>query len=155
MLTLVAAIALAIVSLRYASLLWQGLIGILATLVIMVLLMAAIFDRGPRQAFAIGFCIVALGYGLLLLEFGGYSGQESIFDSQWPTTLVLVEARQLFDHTVYVDAVTGAPVPADAKVEMAADGSNRVQGRPISLVEQPTPERFVTTGQFWCAMLFG
>ena len=66
---LVTFIALAIVSLKYASPIWEATVLGLALIVFFVALIVALVDRGPRQAFAIGMAAVMFGYaGLKFAE---------------------------------------------------------------------------------------
>jgi hypothetical protein len=62
---LVAVVALAIVSLKYASTFWEATIYGVALAVFFIAAIVALVDRGPRQAFAIGLTVILLGYAIL------------------------------------------------------------------------------------------
>ena len=66
MFVLVAATALAIVSLIYAAPIWQTIIGFVAILSAMVALIVGLVDHGRRRAFAVGFSVAMLGYLLIV-----------------------------------------------------------------------------------------
>ena len=68
MFLLVAAVALAIVSLNYATVLWQAIIGLMVMLLAMVALITSLVDRGARRAFWIGFAVAMLGYLLIVIN---------------------------------------------------------------------------------------
>jgi hypothetical protein len=84
---LVALVALAIPSLKYASELWLALVAAVSIISLFVALIVAVVDRGLRQAFAIGFALIMAGYGLIVI-----SSPTREFD-QWegrlPTTQLL------------------------------------------------------------------
>jgi hypothetical protein len=65
---LIAAVALAIVSLISASALWQIIIGVAVVLLAMFALIIGLVDRGPRRVFPIGFAVGVLGYLLIVIN---------------------------------------------------------------------------------------
>lgn len=97
MLVLVAMIALAIASLKYADSMWLGIIAGVTMAVLFGALIVAGVDRGRRQAFAIGLALTIIAYGAVLLT--GYSvpaasgNSKNVEFDQWegrlPTTRLL------------------------------------------------------------------
>jgi len=171
MLVLVAAIAVAIVSMWYASSLWQAVVGLIVLAVTIMAVISAIFDLGPRQVFAIGMVVVMLGYSLLILNGKKYpTGAPQMpgpsangeFDSraQVPTSQLLHWLRNKLDRSGYVDSVTGKTLAADdPEIPTIAPGSNgelqTSSGRQVYAVQLPPMEDFMFTGDFWWALLFG
>jgi len=152
MLVLVAAVALAIVSLTYASDWWQ--IGVV-TLVLLTFAAAAIValvDRGGRQAFALGMVVIMTIYAGLIAyaslqtarEFNPeFRGQGSL-----PTSRLLASVYERFVDRTYVDVRTG-------KRLMNFDPTNsppiiRIQAR---RVETPPERQFMQIGHAWFALL--
>src|SRR6185436_5069376 len=80
LLILVTAVALAIVSLKYATPTWRIIIGLTTLLTFVAVGVVGIFDRGPRQAFAVAMALVMLFYGLLLVP--GLGLQQQLPTSQ-------------------------------------------------------------------------
>lgn len=103
MLVLVALVALAIPSLQYASEAWLALVVGITIVAFLVALNVAVVDRGPRQAFAIGFVLTMAAYGLILMSF-----QTREFD-QWkgrlPTTRLLRYVHAAVDRSEWTPAV--------------------------------------------------
>jgi peptidoglycan hydrolase-like protein with peptidoglycan-binding domain len=97
----VALVALAIVSLRYANYgtVWPAVVTGVMMIALFVALIVAAVDRGPRQAFAIGFALTVVAYGLMLLP-----GRTSQFDQSegWlPTTRLLWYVHRAVDRGRY------------------------------------------------------
>ena len=171
MLLLVAAIALVIVSLWYASPLWQSVVGLIALAVTIMAVISGIFDRGPRQVFAIGMVVVMLGYLLLVLSGTKYPtgmpqapgpAQNGEFDSRGrlPTSQLLDWLRNKVDRSGYVDATTGKMLPADdpeiATISPGPSGQLQTSsGRQVYPADLPPTENFMFTGHFWWALLLG
>src|SRR5688572_10366264 len=117
LLILVAFIALAIVSLKYATNLWQALVGLVTMIATFAAILVGAFDRGPRQVFAIGFAVVLLAYSVLVA-----SGRKmddlhvqnvEMFASigRLPTTILLSYAHKFVARKVVLNA-EGEPMPA-------------------------------------------
>jgi len=66
LLVTVSLVALAIPSLQHASSTWLAIVAGVTMVAFFVALIGAVVDRGPRQAFAIGFALTMLAYGLIL-----------------------------------------------------------------------------------------
>ncbi len=161
LLLLTAAVALAIVSLRYASDFWQGLIGVFAILALIAAILTGIFDRGPRQVFAIGFAGAMATYGLLVAC--GHQEKSPIphniefriGEGKYPTTALLRCGYQLIAYYVQVDS-SGRPV-SDAEAQRMWAAWNTAGGPPpgLSSVAHPDQAFFTTVGHFWWGLLFG
>jgi hypothetical protein len=104
LLIFVAVVALAVASLKYASPLWQAIIGLVTLMAFFAAGILAIFERGPRQAFGIAMALVMLCYGLLLVERPGLA-------SQVPTNLLLIYAHNMINEVAWVNLHTGNIVP--------------------------------------------
>jgi hypothetical protein len=138
LLTFVTAIAFAIASLRSATPWWQGVVGLVLLLSFFAAVLAAIFERGPQQAFAIGFAVVVLGYALMIVNGRtsmGVRGNTLIYEElegagYLPTTVVLGGLYDLLHR----------------------EGGSRV-GRPLA--GSPSQSDFARTGHAWWALLLG
>lgn len=166
LLILVAAIARAIVSLRYASSMWQATIGILCLLASFAALIVVIFDHGPRRVFAAGFVICALGYAALVLN--GHKAKNGsliipvdLVAANWdyalPTTVLLRDLHRRVSHTIWVDEQTGKEVSAEegAKFQAAASAGNIVGMRSLAPTTRPSGDDLVVIGHCWLILLFG
>ena len=136
MLVLVTLVALAIVSLTYASNFFRGAIGLMALLVYVGSIVAAFMDHGRRQAFAIGMALVMTIYGLLLVH-AGY-GQDQNYElvpyaGYLPTSTLLYG---LFDGIVVRTSTVGS------------DGGT-------AYVDTPDGHTFLVVGHCWWALVFG
>jgi hypothetical protein len=138
----VALVAVAIVSLRYASPLWQGVIGMATMLAFFAAVLAGIFDRGPRQVFAIALALVMLAYGLAASQ------------GRPPTTLILRALHGAMAEYHGRDANTGQVIPdfdlAKWQADLAATGTTS-----IVVIPSPPEEEFMPIGHYWFALLFG
>jgi len=147
---LVAALAFAIVSLKYASPLWQGLVDLSAMLAAVVAISAALFDRGARRAFAIGFVITMFCYALLF-KFAG---------SDIPTTVFLSSLYSAMDSSVWVDEITGQEAPGfdESKLVYPSVGGSisnpTFRGRAMTFRNRISGEHFMVIGHYWWALVF-
>jgi len=150
----VACAAVALVSLKFASDIWlAAVIGVAMALLFAALVLMAV-DRGPRQAFAIGFVLVVLGYYAVLF-YPPYATstrratREFALDGLLPTTRVLQYVHTAVVHNRYFDANTGQEVPnydpSNAAFANMSVGAN----------ELPPREYFLPIGHAWWALLFG
>jgi len=136
-LILVAAIAMTIVSLKYASPWWQSVVTLIGLLTFFAAMIVGIFDRGPRQTFAIGMVLVMFGYGVLIMNgrrsfsaTGGTASYEELHGNGYlPTTDILHELYRL---------IFG---PEEARLGRAQNA--------------PSESTFVQTGYAWWALLLG
>jgi hypothetical protein len=131
------AIAFAIASLRYPTPWWQSVIGLILLFAFFAALIAAIFERGPQQAFALGFAIVVLSYALMIVNGRkAYSPQGNMLTydelhgvGYLPTTVMLGE---LYDMLYRGGKRNASP----------AAGS-------------PSQSNFARTGHAWWGLLLG
>jgi hypothetical protein len=168
MLGLVAVVALAIVSLRQASSTLLVVVEFAAIIVLATAALAVIFDRGPRRAFAGGFLLIAIAYGVLVLS--GHKGQNgnTLYNAElgnwigWedggphlPTSKVLQYAYQLVDHSKYFDPMTEKQIPNVSAKDVVTDGTGQtINGQSFYVEESPSTVTFFTIGQYWWGLLF-
>jgi hypothetical protein len=151
MLVFVAAIALAIVSLRSASPLWQGLVGLMAMLAIGMAVITGIFDSGLRRAFAIGAAILMIPYAILCAVNHFAPPNWEIF----PTSLLLQEIHPVLGHGGYVYETNSEDIPAEAQVTSNPDGTLSFNGQTVIYVVRPYYKFFNAIGHWWFLLLFG
>jgi hypothetical protein len=164
MLVFVAAIALAIASLKYANDVWLAVVATVLMPALFISLIVAVVDRGPRQAFAIGFAIIIVAYGTTLLTgtsgFGGDLNSKNVEFDQWagrlPTTRLLRYVHAAVQTSGYFDNVTGKELPNYDP----ANPPNRFRGvggfaPGVSYRESPPRGKFMPIGHMWWALLLG
>ena len=166
LLTLVASIALSIVLLKYASSMWQAVVGMLYLIASFGAVIIAIFDHGARRAFAIGFLVAALGYGALVAN--GHKAVNGtlvipvdLVSSNWdyalPTTLFFRDLYRRTCRTTWFEDTTGKEMSAEQVANyQAAESTGNLSGVPnMSPRTLPSGNDFVITGHFWLGLLFG
>jgi hypothetical protein len=157
LLSLVACCALALVSLKYASETWVAAVAALAMLAFFVAIVTALVDRGPRQAFAIGFAVIVVTYGWIVLHtplsYSGPNAPPTLEFDQWsgrlPTTRLLRYVHQAVDRSQWIDRngnVIANYNPASHDPSAPGAGSIR---------EIPPREQFMPIGHMWWGLLFG
>src|SRR4051794_18844146 len=135
---LVAATALAIVSLIYASAMWHTIIGVAVVLSAVIALIMGLVDRGPRRAFPIGFSVASLGYLLVIINAptftrGPFSppantninSELSAYDGSLPTSMLLGYLYAGIKRTRYFDMKTGEQIPASESEDLMQIGEDR------------------------------
>ena len=156
LLILVALVALAIVSLRFASNEWQIVtLGIAAGLLCGAIILA-LTSHARRRAFATGFAIAMLLYGLTVLgsmsAAGGLANKTELNPDtgRLPTTWLL---RPIFHRIAtigWVDLRTGDGVPFSTPViESDPNAAHFTMG------ELPSREVFMTIGHLWWSIFAG
>ena len=158
---LVAAVALAVVSLKYASDVWQGFIGLAAMLALLYVIAVSIFDRGPGQAFAIGFAVAVIAYGLVVANGERFPNSKQnvelmVSEGRLPTSVLLRSAYQLVTRLVYVDAINGQTMNEEDAQRLLTAASQ--PGSPTPSIRQefrPPEEFFMQIGHYWWALLLG
>jgi hypothetical protein len=163
LLAFVTCVALVIVSLKYASPVWQAVVGFALIVAIGAAVISSIFDRGPRQAFALGFCLATFGYGILLLSTPKttdiYSIKRSVefsqVQGQLPTTLLLYRIYRSVQGGVYVEHETGKAHPSTTPLITDSAGNQTIGGKPVGFMPIPDSEDFMHVGHYWWALLFG
>ncbi len=137
MFLLVAAVALAIVSLIYASPLWLLIIGIAVVLSAMIALITGMVDRGPRRAFPIGFSVAVLGYLLVVIHAPAFTrgpfsppasnninSELDVYDGSLPTSMLLGYLYAGIKRTKYFDPKTGEQIPASERENIVEIGKD-------------------------------
>jgi hypothetical protein len=148
LLMLVAIVALAVVSLKYASVTWQGIVLSLTLLAFVAAAIAAFVDRGSRQAFALGMAVTMIIYAALV--------PTATLGSQLPTSHVLNMIRGGVLKRVYVDRQTGEALPNydPNNVAILPGGNTSPFVRPRQ-VTMPPSAQFKIIGHSWWALLLG
>jgi hypothetical protein len=168
MFVLVAAVSLAIVSLIFASLPWQAIIGLMAMLSAIVAIIVGLVDRGPRRAFAIGFAVAMLGYLLVFLNSQKFTLARTdanveldAYQGRLPTSLLLQYFYAGSNRGGYFVVPTGERIPESESATLSPIPGNawgQLQtstGRPVYYEERPPRENFMAIGHFWWGLLFG
>jgi len=165
MLVLVALVALAIVSLVYASPFLQAAVSLIAMLAGLAAVIRGFIDRGLRQAFAIGFAVAMLGYLFVVLN-----GQKSVQglsknvemdmdEGRLPTSLVLRYIYTGINTSGNYDFVTGELIPDSEMGNIKPTGPygamQTATGHAVRWEERPPSTNFMPTGHLWWSLLFG
>jgi hypothetical protein len=161
LLVLTGLVAIAIVSLLYASLWWRLGAVSLVSITFTVAAIEAFVDRGPRQAFAIGMLVTLAIYGGLIAYGRSDTNQRSELTlyGQLPTSRLLRFVHEGIATRRYVNAQTGEELPNyDPAADRAAQGGRRFSG-PGQIIAQrvdtPPPDEFMKIGHAWWALFFG
>jgi hypothetical protein len=163
LLVLVTLVAVAIVSLVYASETWQAFVGAIAMIVFFVAVVMAVVDRGERQAFAIGVALVMSSYGVIVLNGpvsmvpNGRSQNLELdpWSGRLPTTMLLRYVHMAVNHSYWVDS-SGKELPdydPSQNKGTGLGGGNRFGGPMYR--EVPPREMFMPIGHMWWAILLG
>jgi hypothetical protein len=145
MLVLVALVALAIVSLRCASALWQGMILCLTLVTFFGMAIVALVGRRQRQAFAIGMAVVMGGYAFL------QSREPTLTATNvgLPSTYLLVCLQRAIGEVHYFDAQTTQEVVGYNSATAPPNGP-RVYPNTVPMLKYVLP-----IGHCWWALLLG
>lgn len=153
LLVLCALSAVAIVSLLYANERWQGAIVMGTVIVTLVAGIVAVVDRGARQAFAIGFAMSVVLYGVVLANTpranDGPSLELNPYTGTLPTSRLLLPLFENVAVTRWIDFRTGQEI-LDYDPQ-AAGQSNQF----ASLDQRPEQAVFMRIGHCWWALLLG
>lgn len=183
MFVLVAVVAVAIVSLLFASPVWQAIIGVAVTLSAIVAVIVSLVDRGPRRAFAIGFAVAMFGYLLVVHNAKNFNVERfplgssapnpelSVYNGRLPTSVTLQYLYAGISRTTNFDANTGERIPESesGNLHVIGEGFGGMGGGAFGLGPNPAPpglraayveiypprENFMVQGHFWWALLFG
>lgn len=163
MLVLVTLAALAIVSLKYASDLWLAVIAALTMILCFVALIIAAIDRGGRQAFAIGFSLVAIGYWGIIIN-GARTGPDNgrialnFSSGRLPTTVLLGRLYSAVREAHWFDPNTHEEVfgyrPDETRSLLPGRGGPPFAPAPY-LSNVPKQQDFMPIGHCWWAILLG
>jgi hypothetical protein len=150
LMVLVAVITFAIVSLKYASLFWQGFIGLIAMLAVCAAGIAAIFERGPRQVFAMGFVLVVSVYALFIV---------AGLKHQLPTSLLLERLYPVVSETGWFNTATNQRETEASAARLMASNPPSIGPLGIAIPSPVQAETFpiriyyYATGHYWWALL--
>jgi hypothetical protein len=163
-LVLMTAVALAVASLKYASEAWLAIVLAVTMLAFFVALIVAVVDRGPRQAFTIGFALTMAGYWLVVLSgtkvvpnTGSMNIEFDHIEGRLPTTRLLRYVHSAIGRGRYFNPFTGQELP---NYDPATDPNRNVGGggfaTPATMVsyqEIPPREIFMPIGHCWWGLL--
>jgi hypothetical protein len=153
LLVLVALLALAIVSLRYASAWWEAIMLCVTSVVFIAMVLVALVGRGPGQAFAIGMAVVMAGYAIVKFH-------EPAND---PPHLGLVTNHLLVNLQAAIHSAIGDVRYVDERGReiagfdpaKAGAGSRVVGGPGVYVRRNPSMTFFLPIGHCWWALLLG
>ncbi len=154
LLVVIAFASMAFASLKFANDFWFASIAAVTMIVLFGSLILATIDRGPRQAFAIGFALTMVAYGLMLMTgerttgSGGTVYSQNIEFDQWqghlPTTRLLRYVHMAVDRSEWLDP-NGKVIP-NYDPQTWANGKFR---------EIPPREILMPIGHCWWALILG
>ena len=157
-LIVVALIALAIVSLQFASPGWQTAVSGVTFVVFWAAAIAAIVDRGPRQVFAIGIVVSMAIYGLVLFALPREGAPNWQYHTEFnpdtgrlPTTRLLAPIYHAIVEVSWYNMTTGRKVagPGPLAVGDTPPAAN------VTLSESPDRNTFMAIGHLWWAIVLG
>jgi hypothetical protein len=162
MFALVAASALAMVSLVYASPRWQAFVMLMAMVAAMIAIIGSLVDRGPSRAFAIGFAVGMLGYMLIVMNAQKFTNKQGgeMSGGSLPTSRLLESFYAGIDRSGYLDAKTNERVPATETTTLTGSSPyggalQTSTGRQVYYQSDPQYDSFMPIGHLWWAFLFG
>ncbi len=169
----VAVRAVALVSLIYASDMWLTITLSVASLTLLVVAIVSAVDRGPRQAFALGFVATMLTYGLFLFIEPQVAdqGEFDLWSGHLPTTKLLRYAHLVVQDVHCYDSSTGKELvgfdPANPSIPISdgfssggsfgggfGNGGAPAKPRAMQFVS-PAQDAFARIGHLWWALLLG
>ena len=149
LLFLIALVALAIVSLCYASAWWEAVILGIALLIFFANAIVALVDRGPRQAFAIGMVVVMAGYTCVKWVDPGVKFRHLGL----PTNAVLIQLQAAVARIAYFDSQSGRQLVGFV---LPGNSGGPPPNAPAFYQDTlPLLEHILTVGHTWFALLFG
>ncbi|MEO8498921.1 MAG: hypothetical protein ABI614_27985, partial [Planctomycetota bacterium] len=128
----------------------------LATVVTMCLAIVAFVGRYTTQAFAIGFLIPVIAYGIAILAVG--KSELDPYEGRLPTSKLLLPVFRVMTKQTWTNVLTAEVVP---DYDPATDpnrggaGGGGFGGSPMALSEFPDRPTFMSLGHILIAMIFG
>ena len=128
----------------------------LAIVVTMCLAIIAFVGRNTTQAFAIGFLIPVIAYGVAILAVG--KSELDPYEGKLPTSKLLLPAFRVMAKQTWTNVLTGEVVP---DYDPATDpnrvgaGGGGFAGSPMGLLESPDRPTFMSLGHILIATMFG
>ncbi|HEX2475889.1 MAG TPA: hypothetical protein VHK01_14150 [Lacipirellulaceae bacterium] len=153
LLLLMAMVALAIASMKYASTAWRTCVYTITMAIYMWAAVVAVIDRGPRQAFAIGMVLVMVIYGVLFISAPRRSEgnmELDLRDGRLPTSRTVKHLFPPTDTIEWRDARTGQILPNYDPANPPAGIQAFRQTR-----RTPDPSTLMAIAHCWWAMLLG
>ncbi len=153
---LVAFVAVACAALKFAGSVWWAVLSAFAGLVFLAAAVTALLERGPRQAFAIGFIVCAgVYYGLVASASGQGPNNNSNpeldpYSGRMPTTTLLKPLLEAVVVNKWVDA-TGKEIP---NFNPSAGGGFGA-GPGAIVILMPTRQDFMRIGHCLWTLLLG
>jgi len=150
---LIALAALAVVSLQFASALWETIVAAIIIVSFVMAAIVALVDRQARQAFAIGFAVSMVVYGVVLslgsLSSSAANPEFNPDTGKLPTTRLLRPVFAAVAESRWIDFRTGQEVPG-------YDPQNPGPGMQfVSLDERPERTAFMRIAHGWWALVLG
>ena len=152
LLILVACIALALASLRLANSVWNTVIGGMLMAGLGVSMLYSIFERGEKQAFAIGFFSIALlylctiiGHGFLVSYIQSAERTTTFDDTGIKSLPTSVALELIYDNVVHRDY-------DEEEIEFTTEHGPQ-KFRPY--IDLPRKDYFLSVGHRLFSMLFG
>ncbi len=165
LLILVAFIALGCAALKYANDVWCTVLAASVLLLVMAAAIAALVDRGRRQAMAIGFTVCAAIYGVAFwsapLNNGLQSRELDPYTGRLPTTGLLKPLYESMVRRTWYDFHTGQELPNfDPQKPQTTPGAgggpyfaSNIGSPNIGSQEFPDRGQFMTVGHWLWVML--
>jgi hypothetical protein len=162
LLIFVTVVGLALVSLKYASFIWQVIVGSLAMIIAIAATVAAIVDRGNRQAFAVGVAVTMLAYAIavkdqdIAIAINRSRGtiQEDPRVELLPTTSLANYLYQVVADEAWVDSATSKIISRYSATNSAPPTSGFTPGAEPLYRILPDRVAFIFICHCWFALLF-
>jgi hypothetical protein len=154
-LLLIAMIALAIVSMKYASTAWRTSVYTITMAIFMGAAVIAVIDRGSRQAYAIGMFLIMVIYGALIVNGAvgrtqGGNREMNPESGRLPTTRMVEYLFPITESVQWFDRRTNQLLPN-------FDPANARPGAAVYVRTTSTPEpaNLMPIAHCWWALLLG
>jgi predicted PurR-regulated permease PerM len=155
LLMLIAMVALAIASMKYASPAWRTCVYAITMAIFMWAAVIAVVDRGSRQAFAIGMVILMVIYGVLVVNGAagrsqGGNREMNPSSGRLPTTRIVKYLFPITESVQWFDRRTDQLLPNfdPAKAQPGAAGY-------VQRISSPEPANLMPISHCWWALLLG
>jgi hypothetical protein len=153
MLVLIAMVALAIASMKYASPAWRTCVYAITMAIFMWAAVISVIDRGPRQAFAIGMVLLMVIYGVLLINAPRRGEGNLELDPQRGRLPTSRAVKHLFPPMETIEWLDSR----NAQVLPSFDPANPPPGIRAYSVTRRTPDQatLMAVAHCWWALLLG
>jgi predicted PurR-regulated permease PerM len=155
LLLLIAMVALAVASMKYASPAWRTCVYMIAMAIFMWAAVIAVIDRGPRQAFAIGMVILMVIYGVLVVNGAvgrsqGGNREMNPASGRLPTTKLVEFLFPITESVQWFEQRTDRVLP---NFDPAKPPPGFVAYR--RTISSPEPANLMAIAHCWWALLLG